>query len=54
MLAEARLVRDGIFDAATVRSCWRRHLKGTSDLHTQLWTVLMFQAWLDAVPGASH
>jgi asparagine synthase (glutamine-hydrolysing) len=54
LLSEERLRRDGVFDPATVRLCWRQHLDGRRDLHTQLWTVLMFQAWLDAVPTTLH
>ena len=45
----ARLRREGIFDAQVVQSAWRDHLTGRRDLHMRLWTVLMFQAWLETV-----
>ena len=48
LLAEARLKRDGFFDAALVRHRWRQHLDQDADWSFVLWTVLTFQAWLDA------
>jgi asparagine synthase (glutamine-hydrolysing) len=48
LLDEARILRDGIFDPKPIRHAWRQHLAGRRDLQLPLWTVLMFQAWLDA------
>jgi asparagine synthase (glutamine-hydrolysing) len=48
LLAQARLQRDGFFDAAIVRRRWRQHVDGHADWSFYLWTVLMFQAWLEA------
>jgi asparagine synthase (glutamine-hydrolysing) len=44
-LDEDRLRRGGYFDPAPIRSVWRRHLAGGQNLHGELWTILMFQAW---------
>jgi asparagine synthase (glutamine-hydrolysing) len=47
LLAERRLVVDGIFEAAIVRRLWRMHLSGRRQLGNRLWPVIMFQAWRD-------
>jgi asparagine synthase (glutamine-hydrolysing) len=48
-LDATRIRREGIFDVAVVHSAWRDHLSGRRDMHMRLWTILMFQAWLDSV-----
>jgi len=47
LLSEEKLRREGFFDPAPVRSALRDHLQGRRNRQYQLWTVLMFQAWLD-------
>ncbi len=47
LLAEERLRRQGVFDPAPVRRAWLSHLAGRCNCQYQLWTVLMFQAWLE-------
>jgi asparagine synthase (glutamine-hydrolysing) len=47
LLDERRLRSEGWFDAAQVRSAWRSHLAGGAEWQQHLWTVLMFQAWLE-------
>jgi len=48
LLAERRLVEDGIFEAAPIRRFWHAHLIGRKEIGNQLWPVIMFQAWRDA------
>jgi asparagine synthase (glutamine-hydrolysing) len=48
LLAQSRLERDGFFDAAVIRHRWRQHIDNDQDWSFFLWTVLMFQAWLEA------
>jgi len=48
LLEPSRLERDGYLDVATVRRHWQEHVSGRRDWHLQMWTVLMFQAWLRA------
>lgn len=54
LLDEGRLRQEGFFNPAWVRKLWTDHLSGRRSVHTQLWTVLMFQAWLEAqkIPSA--
>ena len=50
-LAEDRLRREGFFDPAPIRQTWQEHLSGKRNWQYQLWTVLMFQAWLEGQDG---
>jgi asparagine synthase (glutamine-hydrolysing) len=43
-----RLARDGFFRPETVDAVWREHLSGRFDWQRRIWTILMFQSWLDA------
>jgi asparagine synthase (glutamine-hydrolysing) len=56
LLDPGRLRREGWVDGDTVQAAWKAHLSGRIDWSTRLWTVLMFEAWLDrygsAVPAA--
>ncbi|HEX5818292.1 MAG TPA: asparagine synthase (glutamine-hydrolyzing) [Gemmatimonadales bacterium] len=46
LLDEARLRREGFFAPGPIRAIWEAHRAGHRSHHYQLWTVLMFQAWL--------
>jgi asparagine synthase (glutamine-hydrolysing) len=47
LLSENRLIREGYFHPEIIRAKWTEHLSGKRNWQSQLWTVLMFQAWLD-------
>jgi asparagine synthase (glutamine-hydrolysing) len=47
LLDPARLLREGYLDPAPIQRCWREHLSGRRNWDTRLWTVLMYQAWLE-------
>jgi asparagine synthase (glutamine-hydrolysing) len=46
LLDEERLVREGFFNPAPIRSKWREHLTGARNWQDYLWDILMFQTWL--------
>lgn len=48
LLAEDRLRREGYLDPAPVRAAWKAHVAGQASYGYRLWSVLMFQAWLEA------
>ena len=47
LLSENRLSSEGWFDPAIVRARWADHLSGRRDSTAAIWSILMFQAWLD-------
>lgn len=52
LLSPDALATDGLFDVATIRARWHRHLSGGEDATQPLWAVLMFQAWRQDARGA--
>lgn len=51
LLSETRLRREGYFDPVPIRRTWERHLRGEVSSGYRLWSVLMFQAWLESPQG---
>jgi asparagine synthase (glutamine-hydrolysing) len=47
LLDESRLEREGYLRPAPIRRMWQSHLAGAIGNEHRLWTVLMFQSWLD-------
>ncbi|KAA3627109.1 MAG: asparagine synthase (glutamine-hydrolyzing) [Proteobacteria bacterium] len=46
LLDSANLKRTGFLDSAIIHTWWAEHLSGSRNRQSQLWCVLMFQAWL--------
>lgn len=46
LLAPDVLASDGYFNPLPIRARWRQHVEGVRDRQYELWTILMFQAWL--------
>ena len=47
LLDAERLKNEGYFHAEPIRQKWSEHLSGVRNWQHHLWTVLMFQAWLE-------
>lgn len=47
LLDEKRLLQEGYFNPTPIRSLWAEHLSGKGNWQYHLWSVLMFQAWLE-------
>jgi asparagine synthase (glutamine-hydrolysing) len=47
LLEPARLRREGYLDPAPITAAWNEHLRGRHDWTVRLWSILMFQAWLE-------
>ena len=47
LLGESRLREEGFLHAETIRRMWEQHSSGARDWQFGLWSVLMFQSWLD-------
>ena len=47
LLDPRKMSEDGYFDSDVVYQKWREHKAGKHNWQTELWDVLMFQAWLD-------
>ncbi|HEY9721587.1 MAG TPA: asparagine synthase (glutamine-hydrolyzing) [Oscillatoriaceae cyanobacterium] len=51
LLSERRLADEGYFDPAPIREKWAQHASGAYNWQGYLWTILMFQAWLQESPS---
>jgi len=51
LLDRSRLKQEGFFDAEFIRLRWQEHLAGKRNWQSFLWTVLMFQLWLEEERG---
>lgn len=47
LISEQRLQAEGYLRPAPIRQAWAEHLSGKRDNTAKLWSVLMFQAWLE-------
>ena len=47
LIGEQRLQSEGFLRPAPIRQAWAEHLNGKRDNTAKLWSVLMFQAWLE-------
>ena len=50
LLDERTLTAQGYLQCAPIRKKWEEHLSGTYDHSAAIWTVLIFQLWLESEP----
>jgi asparagine synthase (glutamine-hydrolysing) len=54
LLDEHRLRREAMLEPGPIRRKWEEHLSGVTRWDYHLWTVLMFQAWLESGAARPH
>ena len=47
MLDEKRMRQQGFFQPMVVREKWLEHLQGKRNWQSQIWSILVFQSWLE-------
>lgn len=47
LLSEKRLINEGYFNPNPIRRAWEQHITCKADNALKLWSILMFQAWLE-------
>ena len=47
LLDTNHLKNEGYFDHSLIRNRWDEHLKGNFNWGHSLWSILMFQSWLN-------
>ena len=47
LLNTDRIAREGYFDPVATRKMWNEHLNVSRNWMSILWSILMFQSWLD-------
>lgn len=47
LLSEEKLDLEGYFHSKQIRIIWNQHLSGRYDWTDRIWSILMFQSWLD-------
>jgi len=48
LLEDSRIEKHGYLNAKLVQETWKQHLSFNRDWTSRIWTVLMFEAWLEA------
>lgn len=49
LLSPKRITEQGLLHAAPIAEKWQQHISGKWNWQYQLWTILMFQAWLEQI-----
>jgi asparagine synthase (glutamine-hydrolysing) len=54
LIEPGRLTREGFFDPAPIQRKWAEHQSCRRNWSCHLWSVLMFQSWLDGMAHSKH
>ena len=54
LLDETKLKQQGYFNPKPIRQRWQEHLNGSRNWYYSLWSILMFQAWLNTNQSEVH
>jgi len=54
LIDDTRLKSEGFFRPEEIRRMWQEHQSGRRNWHTQLWSILIFQAWLNRSTDSSQ
>jgi asparagine synthase (glutamine-hydrolysing) len=52
LISESSLKSGGYLDSEPIRQRWAEHMSGRRNWSQELWTVLMFQSWLQSRPAS--
>lgn len=52
LLDPSLIARQGFLSNEVVRAAWQEHLSGTADRSHEIWSILMFQAWMGSEEAA--
>ena len=47
LISQEKLQSQGYLNSRLIQETWQQHLSGRYDRSLQLWSVFMFQAWLE-------
>ena len=48
LISKERLSKEGFFEVEMIHERWNEHLSGKRNWEQSLWSVLMFQSWLES------
>lgn len=48
LINKDKLIEQNILNHAVIRKAWKLHLDGSSDYTARIWSVLIFQSWLES------
>jgi asparagine synthase (glutamine-hydrolysing) len=52
LIGDDALAKSEVFDSDAVSTIWKQHVSEQADVHTMLWRILMYQAWMKTTTEA--